>query len=573
MQSLALFLLTLLPTVSTKCFDPSPAFPVPPWQDQSKDHRLTPELSDITSALEELACDESYDTSSFSVEITSQTETLWSHHHTARKHNATRPGATQVDGQSQYRIASITKTFTTLGILYQHAAGNVSLDDPISDYIPELTDGEEKSSLPWKDITLRLLASQLSGIPREIAQADLLNELPDPTAVGLPPASLKGLPDCYEYNAFRPCNWTHLLPHLKSQQPLFAPGQESTYSNTNFELLGLVLERVSGLSYEQYMTEAIFEPLGMDSTTLKKPKSDEHAVLPIGQYFWDVDEGVHNPTGGIYSTSSDMSKYLRYILTHYNALASGVNWFMPASWSTGVNSFYGMPWETFRTDKILKQSNRPVTFVTKSGGVPDYFSRITLMPEYGFGLTIIIGGESSLLDKIQEAVTVPLIRAAEDSIWEDMDAIYTGTYNTPDLHVLNSTLTLAASPSSGLQLTSFISNGTDVFTTLLAKWAGLINPHSGQWRVQLVPTLLYKNETAQEGEIWRLLVVEEWTGKERIWDDFCITDVDPASYAGLPINEVVFWHGERVVELPAWRVKMKREEEDGERGRLVVQQP
>lgn len=60
-----------------------------------------------------------------------------------------------------------------LGVLYQHAAGNLSLDDPVDQYIAELS-GPGSGVLPWKDITLRSLASQLSGIPREMDQADLL---------------------------------------------------------------------------------------------------------------------------------------------------------------------------------------------------------------------------------------------------------------------------------------------------------------------------------------------------------------------------------------------------------------
>jgi CubicO group peptidase (beta-lactamase class C family) len=81
------------------------------------------------------------------------------------------------------------------------------------------------------------------------------------------------------------------------------------------------------------MEQAIFKPLNLSSTTFSKP-SDSHAVLPLGQYFWDVAQGVHSPTGGIYSSSSDMSAYCRYVLTHHNALDTGVNWFLPASWDT-----------------------------------------------------------------------------------------------------------------------------------------------------------------------------------------------------------------------------------------------
>lgn len=92
--------------------------------------------------------------------MTSADETLWTKYHSSQEHDRDRPGVTSVDGDSQYRIASITKVFTTLGLLYQHASGNLNLDDPVDKYIPELKDSD-KGELPWKDITLRTLASQL----------------------------------------------------------------------------------------------------------------------------------------------------------------------------------------------------------------------------------------------------------------------------------------------------------------------------------------------------------------------------------------------------------------------------
>jgi CubicO group peptidase (beta-lactamase class C family) len=98
--------------------------------------------------------------SSFSIEVTSGDDTLWTDYHTAKQRDDERPGVVRVDGNSQYRIASITKVFTTLGVLYQHAAGNLSLDGTIDKYISELTE-PDSGKLPWKDITLRSLASQL----------------------------------------------------------------------------------------------------------------------------------------------------------------------------------------------------------------------------------------------------------------------------------------------------------------------------------------------------------------------------------------------------------------------------
>ena len=85
---------------------------------------------------------------------------MWTKYHHAEERDEERPGVAKVDGDSQYRIASITKVFTTLGLLYQHDAGNVSLDASIDKYIPELQESDS-GDLPWKDITLRILASQL----------------------------------------------------------------------------------------------------------------------------------------------------------------------------------------------------------------------------------------------------------------------------------------------------------------------------------------------------------------------------------------------------------------------------
>lgn len=497
---------------------------------------------------------------SYSIQVTSNTDTLWEAYHSAENHNKTRPGVTTVDGDSQYRIASITKTFTVLGVLYQHAAGNLSLDDSIQKYIPELADDEQQ--LPWKDITLRILASQLSGIPREFAQSDLLMELGDPTQFGLPPISSKRVAPCYRDDQPATCNRTDLIKHLKNQQPVFAPNQFSTYSNVAFELLGLAIENATGMGYSEYIDQAIFKPLDMTLSSLDTPP-DTHAVLPVGDNYWDAEEGVQRPTGGIYASASDMTKYVRYVLTHFNTLATGVNWLLPASPSSGVHSFYGMPWEIFRTERVLKESTRPVTFVTKSGSLPGYYSRISILPEYGLGVTILVTARQKLVEQLQEIVTVGLAHAAEKAIWDNVEKSHAGSYVAVDSH-LNSSISFSASPFSGLTVTSFISNGTDelgfVFPTFFLP---LLDLGDRSWRVQLTPTLLYKNETTQQGEIWRMLVVPEEPRDKSdrpVWDDFCSGNVEYVSYGGLPFNEVVFWHEEGVVELPAWRAKFKKED-------------
>jgi CubicO group peptidase (beta-lactamase class C family) len=159
------FLLFLIAAVaSSKCFEPNIAHPPPDYD--IHDPLLQEAFESINTALTVAVAAPEFARTSFSVEITSSKETLWSQHHTARERNASRPDIPRVNGDALYRIASITKTFTVLGILYQHAADNLSLDATVNTYLKEL--GEKSDGgIPWKDITLRSLASQLSGLPRD----------------------------------------------------------------------------------------------------------------------------------------------------------------------------------------------------------------------------------------------------------------------------------------------------------------------------------------------------------------------------------------------------------------------
>lgn len=161
--------------------------------------------------------------------------------------------------------------------------------------------------------------------------------------LGLPPASREGLPACDEYNNYKNgCSASSFFEQLHKQEPLFAPNQKSTYSNDAFSLLGLVLANVTGTAnYSEYIRKAIFEPLGMKHTTLNKP-AETTGVIPDVFNYWDVELGVQRPTGGVSSSSSDLSIFLRYVLTHYNAITPALNWLNPVSFADGMNSFFGV---------------------------------------------------------------------------------------------------------------------------------------------------------------------------------------------------------------------------------------
>lgn len=157
---------TVAVLAGANCHEPTVAHPLPDYD--SNDALLKHAFAEIDTAITSAVAAPEFSATSFSVEITSSEGTLWSKHHTANERNTSRPDIPEVNGDALYRIASITKTFTVLGILYQEKAGNLSLDEPVNKYISELKE-DQNGTLPWKDITLRSLASQLSGIPRECA--------------------------------------------------------------------------------------------------------------------------------------------------------------------------------------------------------------------------------------------------------------------------------------------------------------------------------------------------------------------------------------------------------------------
>ena len=130
-----------------------------------------------------------------------------------------------------FEIGSITKQFTAAAILQLRDAGKLSLDDEITKWIPDFP-------TPHR-ITLRRMLDHTSGI--------------------------KGLTELPEFGAIARSNWHRdsALALIKRQPPHFAPGEAAIYNNSAFWLLGLVVEKASGMSYEDYVEKNIFAPLGM----------------------------------------------------------------------------------------------------------------------------------------------------------------------------------------------------------------------------------------------------------------------------------------------------------------------
>jgi D-alanyl-D-alanine carboxypeptidase len=191
------------------------------------------------------------------------------------------------------RIGSLTKTFIVTAILQLVDQGKVGLDDPIGKYVLGVPNGDA--------ITIRQLAAMRSGLYSY-------------TDVAVP--ALASQPQ----RRWRP---EELLEISFRHPPLFPPGAEFDYSNTNTVLLGLVVEKVSGLSLNTYIAEHITRAENLDHTVfptdpaLPSPRAQGYTKTPEGKL---VDATDWNPTwtwaaGQMISTVDDLHVWARDVAT------------------------------------------------------------------------------------------------------------------------------------------------------------------------------------------------------------------------------------------------------------------
>jgi D-alanyl-D-alanine carboxypeptidase len=192
-----------------------------------------------------------------------------------------------VDADTRFEIGSVTKQFTAAAILQLQEQGKLSIDDPLAKYLPTFPHANE--------ITLRQLLNQVSGLPNYTSLPDIATAMATiPDATGKIVAYVN-----------KPLNFT--------------PGTKWEYSNTNYWVLGEVVSRVSGMSYEDYVREHIFKPAGMTHSGFV---SDESGLDDFAIPYWQgpKNDGPTQPAptmleswpgaaGAIVSTVGDLAAW------------------------------------------------------------------------------------------------------------------------------------------------------------------------------------------------------------------------------------------------------------------------
>ena len=309
-------------------------------------------------------------------------------------------GTKKVDGDSIFRIGSITKLFTVYALLTE--LGDTYWNQPVTNFIPELKGQSQKSFsdpinyLDWDDVTLGALASHLAGVARDLeSQGDLSLEFPSSLlqSYGFPPIPQSDLPPCRE-NATIPCNRSKYLAALATRQPIYAPNTTPVYSNTGFQILAFALESIARQSLPEILQERIFSPLSLLSTSTNVPPNDPRDVIPgnPGCSGWNYDLGQASGFSGTYTTTSDLAKVGKAIL---NATLLDANitraWLKPVSHTSSLVLTVGRLWEIAR--QTLSPPYEHVTDIyTKTGSENMYNSLIALMPDYNVGFVTLAAG-------------------------------------------------------------------------------------------------------------------------------------------------------------------------------------
>jgi CubicO group peptidase (beta-lactamase class C family) len=307
-----------------------------------------------------------------------------------------RPGGEAPSPQTPFPIASLTKSFTALAVMQLVEAGKIDLDAPVQRYLPWFRVADPQASA---QITVRHLLNQTSGLPTSAGE--------------IPLADFDDSPGATERQA-------RALSSLVLTRPV---GSAHEYSNSNYNLLGLIIEAASGESYADYVQNHIFTPLDMSHSYTSQAMAKQNGLavanlavanLAVGhQYWFAVPFAAPNmslphgslPGGGLISCAEDLAHYMIALLNggrygdvqilsdagidelHRGAADLGIE-ATPAElrlmrpWLKDLSlGQYGMGWYV---DEIGQTK-----LVSHGGTLPDFASNMALLPEQGKGMVLL----------------------------------------------------------------------------------------------------------------------------------------------------------------------------------------
>ncbi|HEY4391943.1 MAG TPA: serine hydrolase domain-containing protein [Paenibacillus sp.] len=283
---------------------------------------------------------------------------------------------------SMYGIGSTSKMFTTVAVMKLVDEGKIDLDQPLTTYIPDFKMKDER----YKQITPRMLLNHSSGLSGSTLTNGFLFDDNDTSG----------------YDDF--------LKQLETQRLKADPGAFSVYCNDGFNLAEILVERVSGMNFTDFIHKYITEPLDMKNT--KTPQDDvNHAQLagvysPAYQGELPRDTVNFIGTGGIYSTAEDLARFSQIftgnangLLSEKSATATGKSEYKNGMWPDEADSSfaYGLGWDSVN---LFPFNDYGIQALTKGGDTLLSDASLVVLPEQKLSVAVLSSSGSSALDQI-----------------------------------------------------------------------------------------------------------------------------------------------------------------------------
>ncbi|MCX8129155.1 MAG: serine hydrolase [Clostridia bacterium] len=227
--------------------------------------------------------------------------------------------STKNTSQTRFAIGSVTKQFTAMAIMQLQEKGLLSVEDKLSEYYPDFKRGDE--------ITIHNLLTHSSGIPNYTDMPEYIRQI---TKI---------------YKA------EDIISFLKDKPLDFDPGKEYKYSNSGYLLLGGIIESASKLSFDEYLKNNIFDPLGMkdsgvcyDSGKKGSQVSGHIGYLDIYNVDDEMATKVAHSAGNIYSTVEDLYRWDRALYTEKLVSKTAMEKIFTPHIDTKGMGYYGYGW-------------------------------------------------------------------------------------------------------------------------------------------------------------------------------------------------------------------------------------
>jgi CubicO group peptidase (beta-lactamase class C family) len=329
-----------------------------------------------------------------------------------------------VGPDSIYAIGSITKSFTAHAVLNLVNAGKLRLDDTVASV---LTDYQG----PARDVTVRELLNHTSGIPNYV------NEIP-----GLQSRLRRG-----------ELQRAEMVATFSSLPLSFAPGSRWSYTNSGYYLLGLIIERVSGKSYYDYLREDVLKPLGITRVW----SGDDREILPNRVRGYDVGaHGIEHATpwyflvpfsaGSLLSTAEELAHYRRAVFTS-PAMPSGVRTLMTTEVPLSGGEHTG-----YLLGAMVRTQFGGITKYAHSGEIWGFSASNAYYPERDTTIVVLSNRKGPLLTPVSlerqiARIVLDLPAPPVDAIALSADALrrYSGEYALGPMRIGPATLSFASS--------------------------------------------------------------------------------------------------------------------------------